>query len=415
MENKYFNIKDTLYDITEKYEEAIDLLVSVGFYNMKDKKLRENIGKSITLYMGLKIKKVNVDTFKKQLIDIIEVNKHGLDELLEEKNIKKNANIKIKGVLPCPVRVPLMEALKGWLDENEEKLDLSVEYELKAASVGVDWIKESLEKTNNPEVLSDIFISAGFDLFFDKHLIGKYRDKNIFEDITGIDHYNKDFENEYINLKDPDNDYSMIGVVPAVFLINTNELDGRKMPTTWEEILTEEYENKVSLPVGDFDLFNAILLNIYKKYGNDGIKKLGRSLLSSMHPSEMVKSHVKDIQKPIVTIMPYFFTKMTGRGGPMEAVWPEDGAILSPIFMLSRKDKSEKIKPIVDFFSSVEVGEILSHNGKFPSVNPKVDNKVPKNNKYMWLGWDYIKENNIGDLINKCEKIFNDSIKEVKK
>ncbi|MDM8534564.1 ABC transporter substrate-binding protein, partial [Clostridiaceae bacterium HSG29] len=41
-----------------------------------------------------------------------------------------------------------------------------------------------------------------------------------------------------------------------------------------------------------FDLFNAILLNVYKKYGEDGIKRLGKSLLSSMHPSEMVKSHI---------------------------------------------------------------------------------------------------------------------------
>ncbi|MEA1975674.1 MAG: ABC transporter substrate-binding protein [Bacillota bacterium] len=306
-----------------------------------------------------------------------------------------------------------MEALKGWLDKNEEKLDISVEYELKAASVGVDWIKDSLEKSDNSDVLSDIFISAGFDLFFDKHLIGKYKNENVFENITSINDYNKDFNNDYISLKDPDNEYSMIGVVPAVFLINTNELNGRELPTIWEELLTEEYENKVSLPIGDFDLFNAILLNVYKKYGEEDIKKLGRSLLISMHPSEMVKSHIKDIERPIVTIMPYFFTKRTKRGGPMEAVWPKDGAILSPIFLLSKKDRSEKLKPIVDFFSSVEVGEILSHNGKFPSVNPNVDNRIEEENKYMWLGWDFIKENDIGELISKCEKIFNDSIKEV--
>jgi len=410
MENKYFSVKESLYDITNKYEEAIDMLVSVGFDNMKDESQRNTIGKSITLEMALKMKKVNVETFEKQLIDIIEENKEHFNELLEEKNEKKDANVKITGVLPCPVRVPLMESLKEWLDENEKDLDMKVDYELKAASVGVDWIKDSLEKSNDANVLSDIFISAGFDLFFDKDLIGKYKEENVFEDITGFENYNSDFENEYINLKDPDNQYSMIGVVPAVFLINTDELDGRKMPTSWEELLTDEYENKVSLPIGDFDLFNAILLNVYKKYGEDGIKRLGKSLLSSMHPSEMVKSHIKDIQKPIVTIMPYFFTKMTKRGGPMEAVWPKDGAILSPIFMLSKKEKSEKLKPIVDFFASKNVGEILSHNGKFPSVNPNVDNMISSEDKYMWLGWDYLKGNDIGNLIKKCEKIFNDSI-----
>jgi hypothetical protein len=31
MDNKYFNITDTVYDITEKYPIAIDLLIAIGF------------------------------------------------------------------------------------------------------------------------------------------------------------------------------------------------------------------------------------------------------------------------------------------------------------------------------------------------------------------------------------------------
>lgn len=179
--------------------------------------------------------------------------------------------------------------------------------------------------------------------------MGKFKSKGIFEDITGFEKLNKDFDNEYINLKDPNGQYSMIGVAPAVFLINIDELNGREMPKSWEDILKPEFENSVSLPIRDFDLFNSILLNIYKKYGEDGIKRLGRSLLKSMHPSQMVKSHIKKSTKPVVSIMPYFFTWMTKNAGPMKAVWPDDGAIISPIFMLSKKSKKDKIKPFVDF------------------------------------------------------------------
>ncbi|QZY53969.1 ABC transporter substrate-binding protein [Crassaminicella profunda] len=410
MENRYFDQKDTLFDITEKYKEAIDLLVSIGFENIKDENKRKTMGKAITLETALNMKKINVNTFSEQLIELIENNQN---ELLETNKIQEKTDVRIEGILPCPVRVPLMEAFQSFLEENKEKLNMSIGYELKAASMGVDWLKESLEKTGSADVLADLFISAGFDLFFDKDLIGKYKSENVFEDLTEMTHYNRDFENENISLKDPDNQYSMIGVVPAVFLVNTEELNGRVMPTSWEDLLSESFENKVSLPIGDFDLFNAILLNIHQKYGEDGVKKLGKSLLRSMHPSEMVKSHIKKAQKPIVTIMPYFFTKMTKRGGPMRAVWPKDGAIISPIFLLSKKEKKEKLKPIVDFFASKEIGEILSHNGKFPSVNPNVDNMISKEHKYMWIGWDYIKNNDIGKLIKKCEKLFNESIKEV--
>ncbi|WP_304944080.1 ABC transporter substrate-binding protein [Vallitalea guaymasensis] len=404
---KYFNVKDSLYDITERYPETIDLFESIGFEGMKNENQRKLIGKSITLETALKMKKINLDVFTENLEDAINHNKAINDET--DKVINNDADIKIEGILPCPVRIPLMESFNKWMEGTGNNLATKMEYELKAASMGVDWLKESLEKTEDPDVLSDIFISAGFDLFFDKKLIGKWASKGVFEDITKMEHYNKEFDNEEICLKDPNNNYSIIGVVPAVFLINVEELDGRDMPKSWEDILKPEFENSVSLPIGDFDLFNAILLNIHQKYGEEGLRKLGKCLSTGMHPSEMVKSHRKQ-DKPVVTIMPYFFTKMIKNEGPMKPVWPSDGAIISPIFLLSKKSKKDMLEPVVDFFASKEVGEILSHNGKFPSVNPEVDNMISMEHKYMWLGWDYIYNNDMGELINRCESIFNENI-----
>lgn len=395
---KYFNVNDSLYDITERYPETIDLFESIGFEGMKDENQRKLIGKSITLETALKMKKINLDVFTENLEDAINHNKAINDET--DKVINNDADIKIEGILPCPVRIPLMESFNKWMEGTGNNLATKMEYELKAASMGVDWLKESLEKTEDPDVLSDIFISAGFDLFFDKKLIGKWASKGVFEDITKMEHYNKEFDNEKICLKDPNNNYSIIGVVPAVFLINVEELDGRDMPKSWEDILKPEFENSVSLPIGDFDLFNAILLNIHQKYGEEGLRKLGKCLSTGMHPSEMVKSHRKQ-DKPVVTIMPYFFTKMIKNEGPMKPVWPSDGAIISPIFLLSKKSKKDMLEPVVDFFASKEVGEILSHNGKFPSVNPEVDNMISMEHKYMWLGWDYIYNNDMGELINR--------------
>lgn len=407
---KYFDYNDSLYDITSRYPETLDLFISNGFEHMRDEKMRESFGKSISLEMALSMKKINIDTFVDRLIEIIEDNKTVIDESLISTNKNADADVKIDGVLPCPVRIPLMDAFNSWMMEEGNKINISVDYELKAASNGVDWIKHTLEEAESEDVLSDIFISAGFDLFFDTRLMGKFKTQGVFEDMTGFNRFNSDFDNEYIDLKDPDRQYSIIGVVPAVFLVNVEELDGRKMPSSWEDILSPEFENAVSLPIGDFDLFNSILLNIYKKFGEDGLRRLGKSLLRSMHPSEMVKSHIKKDNKPVVTIMPYFFTKMIKRGGPMVPVWPSDGAIISPIFLLAKKSKKDLVKPFVDFFASKQVGEILAHNGRFPSTNPMVENMISAEHKYMWLGWDYIVENNIGQLIAKCEDIFHKSI-----
>ena len=407
--NKYFNIEDKVFDITEKYPETIDVFVANGFEQFADEKKRELMGKTISLEMALKSKKVNVELFTQKLIDIIEQHRKSVDETLAFQAKKENPDIRIDGVLPCPVRVPLMDAFNKWMEKEGNKLGVTVDYKLKAASAGVDWIKEEIEKVKSEDFLSDIFISAGFDLFFDDKLMGKFKSKGTFEDIIGFERLNADFDNEYIDLKDPNREYSIIGVVPAVFLVNTEELKGREMPSSWEDIFKPEFENSVSLPIGDFDLFNAMLLTIYKNYGEEGITKLGKSMLKGMHPAEMVKSH-RSIERPTVTIMPYFFTKMTKKVGPMTAVWPKDGAIISPIFLLTKKSKKDKLKPFVDLFASKEVGEILSHNGRFPSTHPEVNNMISKDNKYMWLGWKYIQENDIGKLIGKCEKIFNQAI-----
>ena len=407
--NQYFKSNDTIYELTQAYPETIAILVSNGFENMQNAAMRESLGKTITLEQALAMKKMDINSFEERLVEAINQSKSETDSALLEKNKKQNARVSIQGVLPCPIRIPLLEGFEKWLLEQEDAVKADLDYQLQAASMGVEWMKDQVKASDSEDILADLFISAGFDLFFDKELIGKFKEQGIFKDLTGIRQYHTDFENERIQLRDPKGQYSMLAVVAAVFLVNTDELGNRAVPVSWEDLLKPEFENSVSLPIGDFDLFNAILLNIYKKYGEDGIRKLGRSLLQSMHPAEMVKSHIKKANKPAVTIMPYFFTKMTKKGGPMKAVWPKDGAIISPIFMLSKDASSEKIKPFVDFFASKEIGEILSHQGLFPSVHPEVDNLMEKENQYMWLGWDYIESHDIGPMIKELEEIFHTS------
>lgn len=408
MDNKYFDKTDTLYDITEKYSEAIELLVSIGFENIKNEQQRKTIGKAITLENALKSKNINVDDFSGKLIERIEE----CEDTESKIDFKNKNSIKIAGLLPCPVKTQITETFETWLENNKDAFDYDVEYEFKAASFGVDWLDEII-KSDSSNLLPDIFISAGFDMFFDKQLFGKYKNQNLFSDITGIEKYNSDFENKEINLRDPDKEYSMIAVVAAVFLVNKEEIRDRKFPKSWADLLSGEFENSISLPIADFDLFNSILLHIYKEFGEEGLRNLGRAFKSNMHPSEMVKSNRKQ-DKPVVTIMPYFFTKMVSEKGPMIPVWPNEGAIISPIFMLSKDEKKKELKPIVDFFASKKAGEILSHEGRFPSVNPEVDNRLSSNQKFLWVGWDFIKEHDISALIKKCEDIFNEASKGVK-
>ena len=399
----YFNSKSSLFEITEKYPETIDVFTSNGFSHMADPDKRSKLGRTISLETALILKNLDYDSFANLLHKAI---------VLKDKQSNSSAEneVKVVGLLPCPVRIPLLEGFNDFVKTYEVENNVGIKHELKAASMGLDWVENNIKGIENPEDLPDLFISAGFDMFFDEKLIGGLKNQGVFEDSVKFKKFNESFSK--IELKDPKSHYSIISVVPAVFLINTKELGDLPMPRTWEDILDPVFENRVSLPVGDFDLFNGILLNIHKKYGDEGVRSLGRNLLESLHPSQMVKSGQQANNRPIITIMPNFFTKMAKPGGTMVAVWPEDGAIISPIFMLSKKQKKEQLQPIIDYFASVKVAEILSHNGLFPSTNPDIDNRLEADNKFIWLGWDYIYSNDISQLISHCEAVFNESIRQ---
>lgn len=399
----YFENTDTLYDITEKYPETIDIFAANGFSQLKDDNKRKMLGKAITFSQAMKSKKKNEEIFKEMLFEVITQNRKSSEEGISEEPAEVACDI--AGVLPCPVKIPLLDSFAEFSDDYVKKHGKGIRYRLKSASGGVSWLEDEVSKAQDAHGIPDLFISAGFELFFDKKLIGHFRDEGVFKDMSGLKEFNSSFEG--LDLRDKKGYYSILSTVPAVFLVNTDELNGRKSPETWDDLLSEEFENSLSLPVEDLDLFNAVILTLYKNRGEEAVRRLGRNLMSSMHPAQMVKSGKKKDDKPVVTVLPWFFTKMVFPGTALEVVWPKDGAIISPVFLAGKKSKEKEIKDIVDFFESEKVGSLLRERGYFPSVNPEVDNKIPEGCSFQWVGWDYIYSHDVGAIIRECTDIFN--------
>lgn len=388
----------TIEEILSLYPDLKDIFQVNGFKGLDNELIVKQLSK-MSLEVVLNNKGIGVDIFVDMLNEHIK--EEDIDVTLKQQTDSEKS-INIIGLLPCPVRIPMLEQFNTLSNVND------INHNLKAASEGLDWLKEAV-KDSEIDDLADIYISAGFDLFFEDDLMKKYKDQKVFQDFYQAEEYNKDFNNENIKLQDPNGDYSMIAVVPAVFLVNTMVLGDRPMPKTWSDLLDPMYENSISLPVSDFDLFNAILIHLYKEFGLDALKTLGKQLVQSMHPAQMVKSEKRSRVKPAISIMPYFFTKMALPGSVMKAVWPEDGAITSPIFMLSKKDRREDLKEITDMFMSKSTGEILSHKGLFPSVHKDVNNNLD-GKTFKWVGWDYINNNDIGSILKLCMDTFNEGM-----
>lgn len=402
--NKYFSMKDKVCDVTERYPKLLDFLVSKGFENLRNEMMRKTIGRTISLEMAVKSRHFDPERFEREMVELLEEKNPDFSSgLTEAKRRSDTARLSMEGVLPCPVKLQFLEQLEHYI--GREALDINLD--LQSASMGLGHIEEKVRNSVCAEELADIYMSAGYNLFFDKSLMGKYMDQGVFQNSTGLEHINPVFENEEIDLRDPLGRYFIIGVVPAIFIVNTELLGDRKIPRSWADLLEPEFENSISLPVKDLDLFNAVMLGMYKLYGMEGIRKLGRGLLEGMHPAQMVKGvKAKSGQAPVVSILPYFFAWMAKEGGSLQIVWPKEGAIISPLFLMMKESAKERSKPLVDFLLSKEVGEALYADGKFPTTNPLIENPLEKDQKFIWAGWDFLHGNDIGGLLKELEEEF---------
>lgn len=76
-----------------------------------------------------------------------------------------------------------------------------------------------------------------------------------------------------------------------------------------------------------------------------------------------------------------------------------------PMYMLAKKSADNRVGEITDYITGVEHAKhCVAANT--PVVNGEVDNKLPDGAKFKWLGWDYIRENDIAKLEVENEKTF---------
>ncbi len=400
----------TLFAITEEFPETIPVFVTNGYEHVGDEKKRQAQGRMVTLAQAMQMKNKDAAAFIKLLEAAVAENRQQQDVTLntiEDENeiFPTSGDIRVAGLLPCPVRIPLLEAFDSLSKKITAETGKTVGMKLAAASVGADILDQGLARIETEADLPDIFLSAGFEAFFDQKNMARFKDKGVFTDRSWDEH---NAMMKPYGLQDPDGHYAMLGIVPAVFLVDKTQLEeGEEIPRTWAEILGPRFKGKVSMPVGDFDLFNGILLTIWKEFGDEGVAAIGRNLLEGMHPSQAAGRFApKGGKGPMISVIPYFFSKMAQFNPHAEIVWPSDGAVVSPIFMLLKKSAPREAEQIAEFFASKEVGEILAHRGLFPSCHPEVENHVPDEAPLMWLGWDFIRENDLGALIPRVNDIF---------
>ncbi|MCK5388150.1 MAG: DUF1858 domain-containing protein, partial [Candidatus Izimaplasma sp.] len=139
--------KSTLSEVLEKYPKLKSVFENNGFKGLDNNLILKQIG-GLPLDDLLRNKQINVGLFIDMLNDHL---KEDVVDVTLMDNVHKKDAINIIGLLPCPVRIPLLDRFTTL--SNLDKIN----HNLKAASEGLDWLKEEVKDAKTEDDLADIY------------------------------------------------------------------------------------------------------------------------------------------------------------------------------------------------------------------------------------------------------------------
>jgi ABC-type Fe3+ transport system substrate-binding protein len=310
-------------------------------------------------------------------------------------------------LLPCGLRNAFKEAFIREFPEyaEEDNDDILIEGNLNYEKVFYQYI-DSLAKA---EELPDIFITSDFNSLYHRYFTNHFLNEQYFEKLSLPMH--PLFEG--VGYGHTEDLFSMLTANVLVMVADEDKWEKDKLPNTWAGLLNPVLQKSIVLR-GDNDFFcNAVFYPFYKQGGEEAIVQLATNTLRGMHPSEMVKAISSgNTGEATVFVMPYSFAIKIRNMHRFRLLWPEDGAIVSPVQMLVKKGSYEKYKREIDFIAGKTMGEALEQLG-FPSSNIQTSKNYP-GESLNWIGWDFLASHDMSEIKQRIQQVFFDRYKACK-
>lgn len=147
------------------------------------------------------------------------------------------------------------------------------------------------------------------------------------------------------------------------------------------------------------------ILHFHKEHGEDGMVQLAKNIRDTWHPAEMVKAAGSaDKKGAALYIAPWSFARAKPACKNVRIVWPEEGAIASPIYAWVKAGAGEAVQVLAQALIGEKLGRKAAQAG-FPVLNPMVNNRLPAEASFCWLGWDYLRRHDIQKLITTTAEV----------
>jgi ABC-type Fe3+ transport system substrate-binding protein len=397
----------TLLDLTvreaiDRHPEILPVFAANGLGMFADDEIRNKFGAAVSLRTALRAAGVSSDLFSRMLDDVMTAARTcGAGH---SSNLPAQHNLNLLALLPCPLKVPLEEAFNGFLATITAEQRASLTFCIEGnANSQVDYANYADHFETLAE-MPDIIITPGFNSFFHPRFVARFIKTGKFK---SVNNFAGDRHLEAMGIIDPDGHFSMLAMNLLVLVADHNRLGNRPVPRSWADLLRPEYAKSIAIRGNHNGTFcETLLLALYKDFGSDGLSRLGRNVAWGWHPSQMVKSAGSGrADTPAISAMPLFFANNIKNRENISIIWPLDGALVSPVTMLVKADKREELRYLTDFLIGAEVATICA-GAAFPAVHPDVDNRLPDNAIFKWIGWDYVKKHDMKALVAEANATF---------
>jgi ABC-type Fe3+ transport system substrate-binding protein len=392
----------TVREVISRHPECLSVLGENGLDLFTGEEIRLTLGATITLRTALKAAGINLDLFLQKMTAAIAGGAASVNDHSE--TISESRNLNLFALLPCPLKVPLEEAFNGFLTtlpaEQRSQLTFCIEGNANSQLDYADYADHFETLDDMP----DIIITPGFNSFFHPYFVERFIKTGQF---ASVNTYAGDRHLAAMGITDPEGHYTMLAMNLLVLVVDHSRLGDRPVPLKWVDLLKPDYAKSIAIRGNrDGSFCETLLLSLYKDFRSDGLTRLGRNVAWGWHPSQMVKAAGSGRDDtPAISVMPLFFANNIKNRERVTIVWPEDGALVSPVTMLVKADKRAELATLIDFLTGPEVARICA-GAAFPAVHPDVDNKLPLNATFKWVGWDFVKSQDLKTLIGITNAIF---------
>lgn len=281
------------------------------------------------------------------------------------------------------VSLPLMRIFREEMASRLSRMELRKGM---ALSWNENWDGWEDPRSPGPEIL----LSLGYEHRFGRAF--QVREDHRALDLGGIRPAFRD-----LRAVDPCGRASLFAGTPYVMLVDRRILGPLPVPTRWSDLLDDDFRGEIATPGGKQGISPVVLLHYHQHHGNEAVKRFSRAVRACSHGSRFAREAREGGASAAVSIVPWIFARCA-QGVDLETVWPEEGAILSPMWISVHNDATPQAVELAEFVAGSGLGERAGGLG-FPWASGEAPEILPPGAKLDWCGWDLLQGADMGTLL----------------